>query len=601
LSYELQQRFFERSTASLYNLYGPTEASIDVAAWQCRDDSNLTVVPVGQPIANTQLYILDPHLKPVPIGVAGELHIGGDGLARGYLNRPELTAEKFIANPFSQEPGARLYKTGDLARYLPDGNIEFLGRIDNQVKIRGYRIELGEIEAVLAQHPSVQQTAVLAREDTPGDKRLAAYCVAAADSTPLPHDLRSFLQEKLPDYMVPSAFVFLDSLPLTPNGKLDRKALPTPTDGSLAVAHRHIPPRDELEITLCRLWAETLGVEKVGIDDDFFALGGHSLLAAKLFTRMDEALGRSLPLGVLFAAPNIRALAQRYGASGSGKIRSLVSLRSSGQLPPIFAVPGVYGNVLGFADLARELGPEQPFYGLQSLGLDGMEAPLNSIESMASLYIEELRSVRPAGPYALVGACFGATVAFEMTHQLLRIGEDVAFLGLLDPTGREGQNSNGENVASPRALIRLIALGDLIAGRLNLYLEELSQLSTKARLKFVATKLRSVGASLTKRNRLKGVQRELNQIAVYNANLQALDHYQKAPIAGNLRKLEIFETGRGVRSRAAKNSSWATLWPGPISFHTVPGKDSGDMISGNNARDLARLLSRRLRAAFNRE
>jgi acyl-coenzyme A synthetase/AMP-(fatty) acid ligase/acyl carrier protein len=309
LSYELRQRFFDRSSAALHNLYGPTEASIDVTAWECRRDSDRSVVPIGRPIANTQIYILDPLLNPVPIGVVGELHIGGIGLARGYLNRRELTAQQFVPNPFSDQPGARLYKTGDLARYLPDGNIEFLGRIDNQVKIRGFRIELGEIEFVLAQHPAIRQAVLLAREDAPDDTRLVAYMVATAGSSPSADDLRSFLQHKLPDYMVPSAFVFLDSLPLTPNGKLDRKALPAPDHSRPELDDAFVAPRNPVEAILANIWAEVLKLEKVGIRDNFFNLGGHSLLATQVVSRMRNAFSIDVPLRQIFDAPTIAEMA----------------------------------------------------------------------------------------------------------------------------------------------------------------------------------------------------------------------------------------------------------------------------------------------------
>ena len=300
----------------LINQYGPTEShvvteyTLDQPLQQEPD-----LPPIGRPIANSQIYVLDPNLNPVPIGVAGELHIGGDGLARGYLNRPELTAEKFIANPFSNEPGARLYKTGDLARYLPDGNIEFLGRIDNQVKIRGFRIELGEIEAVLAQHPSIQQAVVIAREETPGEQRLVAYTVSTTGSAPSTHELRSFLQQKLPDYMVPSAFVFLDSLPLTANGKLDRKSLPAPDHSRPELEDNFVAPRTPVEEILANIWAEVLKLDKVGIHDNFFHLGGHSLLATQVISRIRRALQSEIPLRVLFEAPNVARLAERVEES----------------------------------------------------------------------------------------------------------------------------------------------------------------------------------------------------------------------------------------------------------------------------------------------
>jgi acyl carrier protein len=266
-------------------------------------------VPIGRPIANTQIYILDKQLNPVPIGVAGELHIGGDGLGRGYLHRPELTAEKFITNPFSNDPQARLYKTGDQARYLADGNIEFLGRIDDQVKIRGYRIELGEIESVLAQHPAIEQAVVLAREERPGDKRLVAYVVGAPGSVPSANELRTFLQQKLPEYMVPSAFVFLQEIPLSPNGKVDRRALPEPDRSRRELANVYRSPATSTEETLAAIWREVLKLDRVGIDDDFFDLGGHSLLATQIVSRMCKAFSLEVPLRHFFESPTIAALA----------------------------------------------------------------------------------------------------------------------------------------------------------------------------------------------------------------------------------------------------------------------------------------------------
>jgi acyl-CoA synthetase (AMP-forming)/AMP-acid ligase II/acyl carrier protein len=310
LTADLAAKFLERVGVELYNLYGPTEATIDATCGRCKGTTTSgNGVPIGRPIANTQTYILDPHLNPVPIGVVGELHIGGIGLARGYLNRRELTAEKFVANPFGDQPGARLYKTGDLARYLPDGNIEFLGRTDNQVKIRGFRIELGEIEFVLAQHPAIEQAVLLAREDAPGDTRLVAYMVAAAGSNLSANDLRSFLQHKLPDYMVPSAFVFLDSLPLTPNGKLDRKALPAPDHSRPELDDAFVAPGNPVEAILANIWAEVLKLEKVGIRDNFFNLGGHSLLATQVVSRMRNAFSIDVPLRQIFDAPTIAEMA----------------------------------------------------------------------------------------------------------------------------------------------------------------------------------------------------------------------------------------------------------------------------------------------------
>jgi amino acid adenylation domain-containing protein len=301
----------ELPNTKIINGYGPTESTTFTCCYPipCPLEDNLSSIPIGKPIGNTQVYILDPHLNPVPTGVVGELHIGGAGLARGYRNRPELTAEKFIAHPFSEQSGARLYKTGDLARYLADGNIEFLGRIDNQVKIRGHRIELGEIETVLAQHAAIQQAVLLAREDAPYDTRLVAYVVATAGSNPSANDLRGFLQHKLPDYMVPAAFVFLDSLPLTPNGKVDRKALPAPDHSRPELDDAFVAPRNPVEAILANIWAEVLKLEKVGIRDNFFNLGGHSLLATQVISRMRNAFSIEVPLRQVFDAPTIAEMA----------------------------------------------------------------------------------------------------------------------------------------------------------------------------------------------------------------------------------------------------------------------------------------------------
>ncbi|MEH2435907.1 MAG: non-ribosomal peptide synthase/polyketide synthase [Nostoc sp.] len=309
LPVELQERFFTRLECELHNLYGPTEAAIDVTYWQCFPDGNLRTVPIGRAIANTQIYILDEHLQPVPVGVAGELHIAGLGLARGYLNRKELTTEKFISNPFEEVEGGRLYKTGDLARYLPDGTIEYIGRIDNQVKIRGFRIELGEIEVLLNQYEEVQASCVIACEGTTGDKRLVAYIVPHQHSKPTTTELRQFLKAKLPDYMVPSAFVILESMPLTSNGKVDRRALPAP-DLSSEIKDKYVAPRTPIEEILAQIWAQVLQLPQIGIHDNFFELGGHSLLATQLVSRIRNIFKVELPLRELFAAATLAELAR---------------------------------------------------------------------------------------------------------------------------------------------------------------------------------------------------------------------------------------------------------------------------------------------------
>jgi acyl-coenzyme A synthetase/AMP-(fatty) acid ligase/acyl carrier protein len=302
------------SQITLHNLYGPTETAVHVTAWCCPTDFDSSSVPIGHPIANTHIYLLDAHGELVPRGSVGELYIGGAGVARGYLHQPKLTAERFLSDPFSSEPGARLYRTGDLARYLPDGNLEFVGRNDEQLKIRGFRIEPGEIQVRLSEHPRVREAQVLAREDTPGDKRLIAYVLLQEDAGPedradLAASLREHVAARLPEYMVPAAYVVVEAWPLTPNGKLDRTRLPAPDEQAL-VHQPYEAPRGEIECTLAQLWSELLGVERISRHDNFFELGGHSLLAMRLLGRISQELGISVQLSRIFENAQLAAYAK---------------------------------------------------------------------------------------------------------------------------------------------------------------------------------------------------------------------------------------------------------------------------------------------------
>ncbi|MHC5897537.1 non-ribosomal peptide synthetase, partial [Nostoc sp.] len=337
LPQELIDRFYDLLNVGniLHNLYGPTEATIDATYWTCQRGNHSSIAPIGRPIANTQIYILDADLQPLPIGEPGELYIGGIGLAQGYHNRGELTAEKFIANPWSQEPGDRLYKTGDLARYLKDGNIEILGRIDRQVKIRGFRVELGEIETILSQNPAVKENVVIAHEDVPGNKRLIAYVVGDREQVISISELRRFLEGKLPEYMVPSAFVLLETIPLTPNGKVDRRALPITESIRPEIAVDYVMPRNETEQAIATVWQKALNLEKTGIYDNFFELGGHSLLMVQVHRELQEIFGEELSIVELFKFPTIDSLAQHLTqkpteqTSSASKQQKLVNLRST--------------------------------------------------------------------------------------------------------------------------------------------------------------------------------------------------------------------------------------------------------------------------------
>ncbi|HYP28695.1 MAG TPA: amino acid adenylation domain-containing protein [Blastocatellia bacterium] len=426
-----------RLGAEVWNLYGPTETTIWSSVHRVGPADER--VSVGRPIANTRIYLLDEALDPVPEGEAGELYIGGDGLARGYLNRPELTSEKFIPDPFAKEPGARVYRTGDLARHLPDGSIECLGRIDHQVKIRGFRIETGEIESVLARHPLVREAAIAAREDARGEKQLVAYIVsdrgqALASPLSVRRQLREFVGEKLPDYMVPSAFIELEALPLTPNGKVDRNALPAPREaaGRSPNAEEFVGPRDPLEHQLVQIWEGLFDARPIGVRDNFFELGGHSLLAARMMGEIERVCGKKLNPDVFHKGTTIEYLAGRLlGQEARSTQSPIVEIQPGGDLRPFIYLHGDFsGGGFYCMNIARHLSPEQPFYALPPHGADGSPIP-RTIEEMADLHLDTLKAFQPGGPYLLGGFCNGALVAFEMARKLEARGESVGLLVLI--------------------------------------------------------------------------------------------------------------------------------------------------------------------------
>ena len=421
LSRELAQELLTRA-ASVWNVYGPTETTIWSTLERVRAAER--TISLGRPIANTHVYVLDLNRVPVPVGIPGELYIGGMGLARGYRGAPQLTAERFVPSPF--HAGERLYRTGDQVKWLPDGRLDYVGRIDYQVKLRGFRIELGEIETLLADDPTVRQAVVIVREDVPGDKRLVGYVLAREGRSCDPLALRRALKDMVPDYMVPAAIVPLETFPLTPNGKVDRGALPAPSAEPVHDSAQAIEPRTRVELQLVAIWEQVLGIAPIGVRDNFFALGGYSLLALRMFSAIEQTVGIRLPMAMLFQAPTIEQLAAVLADEGcTVRWRSLVAIQPEGKNPPFFAVPGVGGNVLVFARLARLLGEAQPFYGLQARGLDGREKPFMRVEEMAAHYIEEIRSVQPHGPYLIGGTCTGGLAAYEIAQQLTAQGEQV--------------------------------------------------------------------------------------------------------------------------------------------------------------------------------
>ncbi|WP_016908089.1 non-ribosomal peptide synthetase [Streptomyces xiaopingdaonensis] len=409
----------------LHNLYGPTEAAVDVTHHACVPEET-GPVPIGAPVWNTRLYVLDPALQPCPPGVTGELHLAGAQLADGYLHRPGLTATRFVADPFGP-PGARMYRTGDLARWTVRGEVEYLGRTDHQVKLRGQRLELGEVEAALAALDGVDGACALVREDRPGEQLLVGYTTGTAE----PAASRAALARRLPEHMVPSAVVALDAFPLTPNGKLDRGALPAPV---FSGGTRRAPegPREE---ALTALFAEVLEVEGVGPDDAFFDLGGTSLLAARLVSRVRERLGAELTIGSLFEAPTPAGLAVRTAdasAASGDALGVLLPLRGSGSRTPLFAIHPAGGISWCYAGLASRLGPDQPVHGLQAPGLLDSSPLPSSLDEQAAAYVEHLRSVQPHGPYRLLGWSVGGVLAHTVATLLQDEGEEVGLLALLD-------------------------------------------------------------------------------------------------------------------------------------------------------------------------
>ncbi|AUD03909.1 non-ribosomal peptide synthetase [Spirosoma pollinicola] len=439
MSKDLAQKLVARCD-TLWNMYGPTETTIYSTGKQILATDEL--ITIGRPIHNTQVYILDEHLNPLPEGIVGEIYIAGDGVARGYLNRPELTREKFVPNPFASLPNRQMYRTGDLGKFMPNGEIHCLGRIDQQVKIRGYRIELGEIEHALVTHGGIKDAVVMAREDRPGDQRLVAYLVTAP---PLINGAfvaqvpiwRTKLRDVLPEYMVPTEFMRLDQLPITPNGKIDRKALPKP-DSLLAKKGVNGEPVTDREKLIHAIWTSVLDTDEVGIDHDFFELGGHSMIAVQMMVRLEKETGRRLPLSTLLIYPTIRRLAQFFEADKQPIAwKSLVPIKPTGTKMPVYIIHGIGLNLLNFSSLIAYMDTEQPIYGLQALGLDGTDEPLDNMEAIAAHYLTEVLDQNPDGPYAIAGYSFGGYVALEMARQLKEMGKDVKMLAMFDTNAQE--------------------------------------------------------------------------------------------------------------------------------------------------------------------
>mgnify|MGYP001602628699 CR=1 FL=1 len=566
----------------LINGYGPTENTTFTCCHRITAPPAANrPVPIGRPVANTQVRILDLQLQPVPVGVPGELYTGGDGLARGYLNRPALTAEKFTGDPLGCEPGARWYRTGDRARWLPDGTIEFLGRMDRQVKIRGFRVEPAEIEAFLATHPAVRECAVVARDDASGQKRLVAYLVAPGTPPPAAGGWRGFLERKLPDYLIPSAFVVLPALPLSPNGKLELAALPEPDGGRPELQRAYVAPRDAVERQLAGIWEEVLGVHPVGVRDRFFDLGGHSLLAVRLVAQIERSFGKKLPVAAVFQHGTVEQLSPLLQAQPSRYVppaTSIVEFRSEGGRPPLFLVHGVGGGMFwGYANLTRHLDADQPVFGFKSRGLDGLEE-WPTIEEMAAHYVADLQAFQPQGPYLLGGYCFGGNVAYEMARQLHAQGEQVALLALMNCAPPNTDYENPRLRWSPRWLAGFIGNFFYWVGSF------LFRWTPRERREFVRWKLRLVAKKVTALFGCRGTELgrcdvdELVDLAAYadgerrlwETHVRALIRYHPQPYAG---RVTLFRTrGHSLFCSFDENYGWGELAAGGVGCKIIPGE-----------------------------
>ena len=578
LTHELQERFFARlPEAELHNLYGPTEAAVDVTYWACQQNDKRLTVPIGRPVANTQIYVLDPQLAPVPIGVPGELFIGGVQVGRGYVNRDELTNEHFIPDPFSHTAGARLYKTGDLVRHLPDGAIEYLGRLDYQVKLRGQRIELGEIEATLDTHAGVAQSVVMMREDNPGDQRLVAY-VVKRQVAPSVTELKEHLAAQLPSYMVPSAFVLLEELPLMANGKLDRHHLPGPEVDNQEVSTESGQAKDLLELRLIRIWERLFQRSGIGRDDNFFELGGHSLQAARLAAEIDKLLGRRIPIATLFQSPTIASFVRRLtDDQWAPAWSSLVPLQPLGSKPPLFLIHGWGGDVYVFLNLARRMKADRPVYGIQAVGLDELRPRHASVEEMARHYAQEIRSMQPEGPYHLAGLSLGGWIAYAVAQELTRLGGKVALLGLFDTRA----SSHVPLDIHVQTTLRYLG------GRLGFHLKQWRALPLAEFGHYFTYCSCCAWHHLLGKRHLQSVTAEPAPAKQENGRVDYFNlvaaRYRPSVYSGHVEYFAAEATSPG------DFAFWNSMARGGVSVHRVPGSH-GTMLEGENGEALAKAL-----------
>jgi len=586
----LRGRFFARlPDAALHNLYGPTEAAVDVTWHPCAPDEGGAAVPIGRAVTNTRIHVLDPRGNLCPVGVPGELHIGGVQVGRGYQGRPGLTAERFIPDPFGSAGGARLYRTGDRARWTSTGELEYLGRFDFQVKLRGLRVELGEVESALAADPAVRE-AVVTTHGAGDDARLVAYVVAAEGAVVSDDAVRERLARVLPPYMVPGTMMVLDALPLTASGKVDRKALPEP--GARAASGAYVAPWTATEIELADVWREVLGVERAGAADGFFALGGHSLLAVKLVSRIRQRFGREVALAELFRTPTLRGLAASIDAGAGGTPASpLVAIHAAGSKPPIVCVHPAGGTVFRYTDLARHLGADQPFLGLQARGVNDDVDPLPTVEAMADSYLSAIRAGVPEGPLVLAGWSAGGTIAYEIARRLRASGGEVPLVVLLDTHAPKAD----WEARSPDEVDLYLRYTHDLAG---IAPDRLAELERELRALAAGERLAAL-AEWIARSDVPVHETTLAQIArsvrVFATNLRAVNEYELRGYDGDVLLVEAAEGIPGVPApEGGVAAAWRRHVRGRLEVRTVPGTHGtlvGEPFVAHVAREIADVLT----------
>lgn len=547
----------------IFNSYGPTETTVACSSYTIAEqDSTTGYMPIGRPIANARIYVLDRYMRPLPVGLPGEVYIGGSGVAQGYLHRPDLTAERLVPDPFGVSAGERLYKTGDIAYYQTDGCLVFMGRQDDQIKFQGYRIELGEIEATLRAYEGVRDACVALREDDPGDKRLVGYVTTTEQPLSM-IDLRNFLQERLPTYMVPSSIVLLETLPLTVNGKVNRRLLPAPQQTRTEFTTAFVGPRDIVECQLVLLWEELLKVRPISVTDDFFTLGGHSLLAICLVARIQNMFGQAPSLAAFMEGPTIQELAELLREEEIIDDASpLVVIRSQGTKPPLFCVHPASGTVFCYFNLVPYLDQEQPLYALQDPDIYEEDYPTSSVEQIAARYIEAILRVQPEGPYSLAGYSFGGVIAFEMAQQLQRQGQEVDLLVNFD--GGAPSLAHRHSLQDEARFLAIITL-EMTRTSINKGYEEiyrdLQLRPFSEQVDYVLEHLHRADVTIPGEERRWITQ----QLRIFQARTQALQHYAPQSYHGEMALLKSYDQDQDV----PEDRGWSELVALPLHIQVV--------------------------------